>query len=84
MTADETLHAIPRLDKPPDEAQLRAISDSVLADLLVRLLNSQIAQKRNDIVHKHAYRPGLEEVEEVQKETRELVFALGSKLCELP
>jgi hypothetical protein len=49
-------------------------------ELLLRLKSCKVPEKRNRVVHQHAYRPTLDEVNEALKETREILFPLGSTL----
>jgi hypothetical protein len=55
-------------------------SDAETADLLIRLKKLKVASLRNQVIHKYAYRPSLQEVIECWHETEEIVFGLASQL----
>jgi hypothetical protein len=67
---------------PSDEKITSAAvsADERVKDLLLRLKSCKVPQKRNDVVHKSAYRPTLNEVNEALKETREILFPLAPAL----
>jgi hypothetical protein len=64
-----------------DEIRNAAIfTDKRVPDLLVRLISCNVSKLRNQVVHKNAYRPTLDEVNDALKETREILFPLGQLL----
>jgi len=67
---------------PSDEAISTAgVSIGVrITELLLRLKSCKVPQKRNQVVHKRAYRPTLAEVNDSLKETREILFPLARAL----
>ena len=67
------------VDEPPDE-KIAHLQDKRLSKLLLSLKKTKIAELRNQVVHKMAYRPKLEEVEAALKETRSILFPLASHL----
>lgn len=56
---------------------LSSLSNSKLANLLIKLNSCKINEFRNKVVHKVAYRPNAEEVDIAIKEVRELVIKIG-------
>ncbi|WP_103667740.1 hypothetical protein [Pseudanabaena sp. BC1403] len=55
-------------------------SGAETADLLIRLKKMKVSSLRNQVVHKYAYRPSLDEVMECWHETEEIVFGLATQL----
>jgi hypothetical protein len=55
-------------------------SSKWVPELLVRLWSCDVSELRNRVVHKSAYRPTLEEVNNALKETREILLPLGQLL----
>jgi len=55
-------------------------SDRRLVDLFSKLNLSKVHSIRNEVVHKYSYRPTLQQVEECEKETRDIVFRLSAIL----
>jgi hypothetical protein len=75
--------AIARLeDRPsdPKDAELEALNDRQLVDLLKALKRTPINTLRNRVVHKQAYRPTREEAEAALEEARSLLFPLTNRL----
>lgn len=64
---------------PTDEEIRNAsgLADERVRELLLRLKCCKVAQKRNQVVHKSAYRPTLDEVNAALTETREILFPLN-------
>lgn len=54
-----------------------------LRSLLKRLKDSRIGELRNQVVHKHAYRPILEEVDGFIEEAQNILFVLDVELSHL-
>ncbi len=71
---------IKNLTTEPENNLIENISDKKLEPLLIKLKNSKIHELRNEVVHKYAYRPTLEEVEKAINETREIVLGLSARL----
>ena len=64
----------------PSDEDIRNASvsaDERVRELLLRLKCCKVAQKRNQVVHKSAYRPTLDEVNAALAETREILFPLN-------
>jgi hypothetical protein len=55
-------------------------SDKRIPELLIRVRSCNISKLRNQVVHKNAYRPNLDEVSNALKEAREILFPLGQFL----
>jgi hypothetical protein len=68
------------LSYKPTDAELKNYSDEKTAELFLKLRETKVPNKRNEVVHKYAYRPSLEEVESCYEETREIVFGLAARL----
>jgi len=68
------------LPNAPSDTAIANLSDSRLSELLKAVKGSKIAKLRNQVVHKYAYRPKLEEVEDAIEETRNTLFPLGVHL----
>jgi hypothetical protein len=64
----------------PSDQSIVQFPDQKIADLLRRLKNSEVAELRNKVVHQHAYRPTLAEVDSALEETRGILLPLGSLL----
>jgi hypothetical protein len=81
----ESEHAIRRLPKECEKfdwADLEngALTDKALKDLLVGVRSPRTTELRNDVVHKLAYRPTLEQVNDCLKETKGILFGLAGRL----
>ena len=63
-------------DRPPKDSEIETLSDAKLIPLLKALRDTTIHKLRNSVVHKQAYRPTREEVEDSLKETRSILFPL--------
>ena len=68
------------LPNAPSDIIIAELSDKHLSTLLRAVKHSKIAELRNQVVHKYAYRPKLEEVEDAIEETRKTLFPLGAHL----
>jgi hypothetical protein len=64
---------------PPDDL-IENYGNVRLAPLLLRLKRTAIGELRNRVVHQHAYRPSLTEVEAALEETRAILFPLAHLL----
>jgi len=64
----------------PSDQSIIQFPNPHIADLLRRLKYSGVAELRNKVVHQHAYRPTLAEVESALEETRSILFPLGRLL----
>lgn len=64
----------------PVDAEIQSLPDRELSALLLRLKQCRVAEVRNQVVHKAAYRPTLQEVEDAPRETREILFSLAARL----
>lgn len=76
---------LPRKRKPvlpSDDAITGAtiFSNKQVPEILLRLKRCNVPELRNNVVHKSAYRPTLDEVNDALKETREILFPLGQLL----
>ena len=69
-------------DRPPDDeiAGARLFNNKRIPQLLLRLTACKVASLRNQVVHKSAYRPTLDEVDDALKDTREILFGLARDL----
>ena len=64
----------------PSDATINYEVNHDLRTLLMELKRSGVAKMRNNVVHKHAYRPTLSEVESAIDETRRIIFGLATRL----
>ena len=62
----------------PKNADIGALEDPKLVPLLKDIKNTTIDTLRNQVVHKAAYRPTRQEVEEALAEARSILFPLGT------
>ena len=71
--------------KPPivPEQDLRSVGDMPLRELLLRLHATEINKLRNQVIHKQAYRPTLQEAKRVHEEATEILHGLTGHLCML-
>jgi hypothetical protein len=75
-TIPERPRAVPRV--PPEH--IESVADGHLRPLLLRLAKADANALRNQVVHKDAYRPTLEEAKATYDETREILFGLTTRL----
>jgi hypothetical protein len=77
-----TLRSRSKKEIPSDEEIRNATvsSDGQVREILVRLKSCSAPDLRNDVVHKSAYRPTLNEVNCALKEAREVLFPLAHLL----
>lgn len=61
----------------PKDADIDGLGDPKLVPLLKAIKATEINSLRNQVVHKRAYRPTLQEVDESLKEARSILFQLG-------
>lgn len=64
----------------PSKSLLQKINDKTLARLLLCVHSTEVATRRNEVVHHRAQRPTLSEVEKLLKETRKTLFSLEGRL----
>lgn len=72
--------ALPDRPREPKDAAIESLGDAKLVPLLKAVKATSIHTLRNRVVHKQAYRPTREEVEEAIKETRSVLFPLTRHL----
>lgn len=80
---DKTRSAIcslPNLTQEPSDESISAYNDQELAALLQSVKDNKVGELRNKVVHQHAYRPTLAEVDAALKETRRIIFPLSRLL----
>ena len=80
MEAEDAMSQALSCPKMPSDERIRSYPDSGLASLLLELKDTKVPSLRNNVVHKHAYRPTVDEVEQCIKETAHLLYGLDSKL----
>lgn len=75
--AEAYIRGIPR--KPPEASRtdIDALRDEDLRDLLLHVADTNIADLRNNIVHKTAYRPSLGETKTTVEDAYKTIFRLG-------
>ena len=64
----------------PKDSVLKSVTDSTLADYLMRVKRAGINEVRNRVIHKSGYRPSREEAEKEVKEARSVLFPLTWRL----
>jgi hypothetical protein len=62
-------------DEPSDEA-ITALADHDLSEILLELKQCKVSSLRNNVVHKDAYRPTLEEVDKAIEETSHILYRI--------
>jgi hypothetical protein len=60
----------------PTDKEIKSLSNDVLSKLLLKVKKSKINQIRNNVVHKDAFRPSLEEVNKYMAESRDQISSL--------
>jgi hypothetical protein len=78
--AAKFINELDKLTDTPSDVDIANLPDSRLYQLLLMLKQSDINELRNQVVHKNAYRPSLDEVEAAIKETRGILFPLARYL----
>ncbi len=78
--SEAAISMLASITSEPADDDIRALPDSGLSDLLLRLKNSNVSDLRNDVVHKEGYRPTLAEVESAIDETSSILHALNKRL----
>jgi len=74
--ASQFINDLDKLTDTPSDVDIANLPDSRLSQLLQMLKQSNINELRNQVVHKSAYRPSLDEVEDTIEETRGILFSL--------
>lgn len=69
-----------KMSSEKEEEDIRKYPDSTISALFMKLKATKVNKLRNKVVHKHGYRPSLEEVKDCQKETDEIIFSLATRL----
>jgi hypothetical protein len=72
--------ALPDCPRDPKDSAIDSLDDAKLVPLLKALKATSIHVLRNQVVHKRAYRPTRQEVDEALEEARSLLFPLTSHL----
>jgi hypothetical protein len=80
LEAEARINALPEKPVEPPDRSLESVADQRLSALLLRLKHCKVGELRNQVVHKRAYRPKLDEVNEALRETREILLPLASML----
>ncbi len=78
--AGEIIQNLNSFISTPTDSIIGNIKDTYLSELLINLKNTKICELRNNVIHKLAYRPSLEEVDKAIEETRGILFPLASRL----
>jgi hypothetical protein len=78
--AATAIAAIPDRPGDPKDSAIESLSDTALVSLLKALKATNIHTLRNRVVHKQAYRPSHQEVEEALEESRSILFPLTGHL----
>ncbi len=74
------LTCLPLLTADPADETLNAHHDAHLADLLLQLKRATIDELRNQVAHKHAYRPTAAQTTDAFNEARSLIWPLAQHL----
>lgn len=75
--AEAYIRSIPRRPAEVPRSDIEALQDQNLRSLLLHVLDSSIDDLRNDIVHKTAYRPTLDETKAAVDDAYITIFRLG-------
>ena len=78
--AAKLINDLDKLTDTPSDVDIADLPDSRLSQLLQMLKQSNINELRNQVIHKNAYRPSLDEVEAAIEETRGILFPLARYL----
>jgi hypothetical protein len=78
--AEAIVRGIGKRITPPDSADISRFPAPKLADLLAKLMKVNLFDLRNSVVHKHAYRPTLVEVDAAFEQCYEVLFGLARAL----
>jgi hypothetical protein len=78
--ASGLVSALPDHPEDPKDTAIESLGNAKLVSLLKALKGTNIHKLRNQIVHKSAYRPTRDEVDEALRETRSILFPLTSQL----
>jgi hypothetical protein len=60
----------------PSDETITALADHDLSDVLLELKQCKVSSLRNNVVHKEAYRPTLEEVDKAIEETSHILYRI--------
>jgi hypothetical protein len=78
--AGAAIAALEDRPKPLADAELESLPDKALVALLLAVNRTTIIRLRNQVVHKHAYRPTRNEAETALEESRSVLFPLTQRL----
>ena len=78
----EVINNIPSMGSNLPKTEFSKIEDEELKTVLLRIESCMISEMRNDVVHKLAYRPSLDEVEKALEEARGNIFP-ASRMLEI-
>ncbi len=84
--AGVAIEHLPNSAEPPKDApdplrqDIKDMPDEPLGALLLRLLNTDVDERRNRVIHKQAHRPTREEATHAHREAREILFGLTGRL----
>jgi hypothetical protein len=81
--AESSIRDLPKLTQVPSDQSIDAYGNQKLAALLKRVKDSKVGELRNKVVHQHAYRPTLAEVESALEETRNIAAGSGQRSVQL-
>lgn len=76
----EVINNIPSMRANLPKSEFEKIEDEELKAVLLRIDSCMISKLRNDVVHKMAYRPSLDEVEKALEETKGNIFPVSKML----
>lgn len=80
FVADNNLKNVKNKQINTWSSPINNLHNQKLKDLFCKLLYTKVPDLRNKVIHKQSYRPSLQEVEQCEEETREIVFLLGHYL----
>jgi hypothetical protein len=75
--ADAYISGIPKGPPKPPRVELESLEEPERRELLLRVHDTQIARLRNDVVHKSAYRPRIEQASSAVGDAERTIFLLG-------
>ncbi len=78
--SEKVIDAFPPKPAVPPDSAIRSLSDPKISQLLLEVKKAKIATLRNNVVHKTAYRPTVDEAKNALEEGMNLLLPLGSRL----
>jgi hypothetical protein len=78
--SEKAIMEIVNLCKEPSNESIQRLMDNEMSSLLLRIKQTNIGKERNLVVHKLAYRPSLEKVNQYFEETKSIFGEIDKKI----